>query len=352
MDNVLPGLLFTIVLIIGSLTLGESGIKSYQNVGVSWTNAINLSEERVASDIRVTCTSTGGSDVDVLVRNDGTTSVSDFSRIDVVAQYSSGAQNHVIWLPYTAPPLQSNSWTILSIADDRIDPGILNTGETALIRMRLDPAVAPSTTNWVQVTTELGVSASFLFPSATWCGAVYLHNNPTPPTGDTTSQTALPFDKLAPTATTLYNYDTDRDSSAGLLIVKGGTGATESDTTKYQDWRTTALSADLTIDGTVTVTLLSGMKDFSLSQAGSVTVFLRDFDGSSYTEIASGTLTDADWQGGSSTWVEKTISIADVDYTIPSGNFLEVKLIVTSSSAADMWFAYDTVSYGSRIALP
>ncbi len=352
MDNVLPSLLFTIVLIIGSLTMGQSGIDSYQSLGVSWTAAIDLSEERVASDIEVTCTSTGGSDVDVLVRNDGTTSVSDFSRVDVVAQYSSGAQDHIIWLPYTAPPLQSNSWTLLSIADDKIDPGVLNTGETALIRMRLDPAVAPSTTNWVQVTTELGVSASFFFPTGTWCGAVYLHNNPTPPTGDTTSQTALPLDKLAPTATTLYNYDVNRDSSAGRLIVLGGTGATESDTTKYQDWLTTALSSALTIDGTVTVTLLSGMKDFGLSQAGSVTVYLRDFDGSSYVEIGNGTLTDADWQRGSSSWVEKTITIADVNYTIPSGNFLEVKLIVTSSSADDMWFAYDTVSYGSRVALP
>ena len=341
-----------IVLIIGSLTLGQSGIESYQSLGASWTNALDLSEERVASDIKVTCTSTGGSDVDVLVRNDGTTSVSDFSRVDVVAQYSSGAEDHIIWVPYTAPPLQSNTWTILSIADDKIDPGILDPGETALIRMRLDPAVAPSTTNWVQVTTELGISASFFFPTGIWCGAVYLHNNPTPPTADTTSQTALPLNKLAPTATTLYNYDSNRDSSAGLLIVKGGTGATESDATKYQDWRTTLLTTALTIDGTVTVTLLSGMKDFGLSQAGSVTVFLRDFDGSSYVEIASGTLTDADWQGGSSTWVEQIISIADMDYTIPSGNYLEVKLIVTSSSAADMWFAYDTVEYGSLIALP
>ena len=341
-----------IVLLIGSLTLGQSGIESYQSLGASWTNALDLSEERVASDIKITCTSTGGSDVDVLVRNDGTTSVSDFSRVDVVAQYSSGAQDHIIWLPYTAPPLQSNTWTILSIADDKIDPGILNPGETALIRMRLDPAVAPSTTNWVQVTTELGISASFFFPTGIWCGAVYLHNNPTPPTADTTSQTGLPLDKLAPTATTLYNYDVNRDSSPGRLILKDGTGATESNTRKYQDWRTTSLTADLTIDGTVTVTLLSGMKDFGLSQAGSVTVFLRDFDGSSYVEIGNGTLTDADWQGGSSTWVEQTISIADVDYTIPSGNYLEVKLIVTSSSADDMWFAYDTVEYGSRVALP
>ena len=47
-----------IVLIIGSLTLGQSGIESYQSLGASWTNALDLSEERVASDIKVTCTST------------------------------------------------------------------------------------------------------------------------------------------------------------------------------------------------------------------------------------------------------------------------------------------------------
>ena len=53
-------------------------------------------------------------------------------------------------------------------------------------------------------------------------GPLYLHNNPTPPTGNTRMQHPLPMDANAPTATTLFNYDRDRDSRAGRLIQKAG----------------------------------------------------------------------------------------------------------------------------------
>ncbi len=48
----------------------------------------------------------------------------------------------------------------------------------------------------------------------------FMHNNPTPPTGDTSSQVSLPLNTTSPIAT-LYNYDQDRDAFAGLLIAKG-----------------------------------------------------------------------------------------------------------------------------------
>jgi hypothetical protein len=37
-------------------------------------------------------------------------------------------------------------------------------------------------------------------------------------------------------------------------------------------------------------------------------------------------------------------------YTVPAGHELELKVIVASNSGDDMWFAYDTASYRSRIA--
>ena len=179
----------------------------------------------------------------------------------------------------------------------------------------------------------------------------YLHNNPTPPTGDTTSQAVLPLDQTAPTATTLYNYDTDRDGAAGRMVDKGGSGAGETDLSKYQAWRSAALGSNLTIDGTVTVNLWSAIKDFNTGKRGNVTVFLRDYNGSSYTEICDGNLTEKPWSGGAS-WVLKTFQFACVSYTIPAGNFLEVKLIVGNSAGDAMWFAYDTTSYDSRVQLP
>jgi hypothetical protein len=196
------------------------------------------------------------------------------------------------------------------------------------------------------------VAGNTFTTAASFATNYYLHNNPSPPTGNTASQTNLPLNETAPTATTLYNYDTNRDASAGLLIAKGGSGASEADTTKYQSWRTAALGSSLTINGTVDVILWSAIKDFGLNKQGSVRVFLRDYNGSSYTEICNGTLTQSNWQGGSSTWVSKTISFTCSSYTIPAGNRLEVKLIVNASADDSMGFAYDTTSYDSRAVLP
>ncbi len=179
----------------------------------------------------------------------------------------------------------------------------------------------------------------------------YLHNNPTPPTGDTSSQAVLPTSTTAPIATTLYNYDQDRDSDAGLIIVKGGSGAGETDLTKYQAWRAGSLSDDLPIIGTVTIDLWSAIRGFSKGKRGEITIYLRDYNGSTYTEIGNGTLSES-WQKGSSTWVMKTITISGLNYTIPAGNELEVKLIVGNNAGADMWFAYDTTSCVSVVKIP
>ena len=199
--------------------------------------------------------------------------------------------------------------------------------------------------NWESVNSN---EASASLTANTW----YLHNNPTPPTGDTVSQLNLPLNQTAPTASTLYNYDTNRDANAGMLLPKGGTGASESDTNKYQNWQSSALGSALLINGTVNVRLWSAMKNFATSTGGTVEVFLRNYNGSTYTEICNGALTDTTWQDGTSSWVLKTVSFSCGSYTIPAGNRLEIKIIVSASSADDMWFAYDTATYDSRLELP
>ncbi len=81
---------------------------------------------------------------------------------------------------------------------------------------------------------------------------------------------------------TLPNYDTNRDSDPALMILKGGIGAGEVDTTKQQT---------------------------SMSVSSPLSAFLLDCasDGSACTTIDSATLNQADWSGGSTTWVSKTL---------------------------------------------
>jgi hypothetical protein len=106
------------------------------------------------------------SDVDVTVRNDGATPIVDFSRMDVVFQYTTGGGsvlNKYVDFTTDTTPQPAPSWLPISVNDDVIDPGILNTGESLAIRARLFPAVGTGTSNWLQVTTELGISASLFF---------------------------------------------------------------------------------------------------------------------------------------------------------------------------------------------
>ncbi len=169
MDSVLPALLAVSVMLLASLMVSERGFDSFNLLGDSWRDAEERSIERVQSDITITDITVLGPNVDITVRNDGETKVVEFERMDLVIQYTSGSilggfTNNVVWLPYTTDsPQPDNTWTILSITDDVIDPGVLNAGESLNIRARLSPVVGTPTSNWLQVTTELGISASMFF---------------------------------------------------------------------------------------------------------------------------------------------------------------------------------------------
>lgn len=158
------------------------------------------------------------------------------------------------------------------------------------------------------------------------------------------------MDPDLPQVAVLYNYDVDRDSFAGLVIAKGGSGPDEGDPTKYQTWRAPPFSEAVVIQGDAKVHLWSAMKDFDNTKGGAVTVYLLDFDGWSHVELGSDTVIDTPWQGGSS-WVQKTFSIPLGTHTLAPGHSLELKVIVDSSSGDDIWFAYDTGPYRSRVTM-
>ena len=164
MDGILPGLLATTILLLAALMLGRSGFTSVQVLGDSWQDAEERSVERVRSDITITSINVTGSDVDVVVRNDGDTAVVDFSRMDVVVQYVAASGNLIKYVDFTtdSAPQPDDTWRVLFINNDVIDPSVLNTDETMTIRIELNPAPSAGS-HWLQVTTELGVSASLFF---------------------------------------------------------------------------------------------------------------------------------------------------------------------------------------------
>lgn len=159
------------------------------------------------------------------------------------------------------------------------------------------------------------------------------------------------MDSIIPTVGVLYNYDTDRDASPGLLIARGGNGPDEDDPAEYQAWRTPGLGETGLIQGNVTVYLWTAMKNFDDTKGGAVTVYLRDCDGSDCVEVGSDTLAETSWQDGNPSWVLKTFEFSVSSHTVASGHTLELKVIVEGSSDDDMWFAYDTKDHRSRLII-
>ncbi len=280
--------------------------------------------------------------------------------------YSLGpsAPTNLVATPESAVPQVTLDW------DDVVDPDLAGynvyrsttaggpytkiNGALVLTSDYTDAGVTNGTYYYVVTAVDTNASESCVVSDEASASILiwYIQNNPTPPTGNTASQAVLPLDPTSPTAATQYNYDTDRDFDEGLSIAKGGSGPTESVLTKTQAWRTAALTDNVSLVGTVTITLWAAIKDYGDAKAGEVTAYLRDYNGSTYTEIGNGTVFKANWQGGSGTFVQETITIPGLSYTIPAGNMLEIKMIVTDNSDDDMWFAYDTSAYPTKVVGP
>jgi archaellum component FlaF (FlaF/FlaG flagellin family) len=92
------------------------------------------------------------------VENTGNTSFDDFSKMDVLVDYTDAADNKV------ATRLQHGSdWSISSIAPDDRDPNLWNSAETATVTFTLASALKPETSGVFIIVAPQGVSDSAYF---------------------------------------------------------------------------------------------------------------------------------------------------------------------------------------------
>lgn len=186
----------------------------------------------------------------------------------------------------------------------------------------------------------------------TWAAAPffprYLHSDGSGV--DQASSEFLPLDHRKPTFATLVNYDTDLDGAAGRLIVKGGTVATK-ETNMQQTWLET-MPDDFTVTGTAQLHVWSASKAFNTTKSGKLTGFLLDCSAPrTCTTVASVTYTAANWSGGSTTWVQHVVDFGPISHTFAAGHSLGVKLVVPDLPGEDVWLAYDTTAYPSRLTV-
>jgi flagellar protein FlaF len=365
MGKIIFSIIALVLLVLVGMTGAQNFISFTDDATTGFVDLFNRGENIIRTSIDSVSTTLfpGSQTFEVTLRNRGETRIADFALWDATVQYYDFQNNyHVFRLVYNEGEPGDNQWTVKGIYLDAatgtpeiIEPGVLNPEEEIIIRGKLSPKAHRSNYGLVVIITPNGLKTWNYFSLQ----SLFLHNYPTPPTENTTAQAALPMDGAVPSASILYNYDSDVDSDPGRMIQKGTGLVDESDLNKYQNWRISVASmvgtdtSGCEIDGDIDLTLWTGMKNFEQLKRGVINAYLRDFDGGSgYTEIASATLDAANWQGGSDTWVETPITFSDVSYTIPVGHYFEVKLVVGDTADDDMWFAYDTIDYQSRIKVP
>lgn len=190
------------------------------------------------------------------------------------------------------------------------------------------------------------------FTTATWATPTtwYLHNNPTPPSGNTTAQFNLPLDDTAPTAGTLFNYDTNCDFRAGRSFVRGTGLVSENVVCRYATWRSAPLAAGRVLTGSAVLRVWA-RKTSTLGVNPTLRAFLRVFDPSTsdYTELGTANVTVA--AGSTSPFAELTPAWTLAGAVVPAGCVVELKLVATGGTR-NVEIAHDTAAYGTRLQLP
>ena len=173
-----------------------------------------------------------------------------------------------------------------------------------------------------------------------------------------------PFSELStvvPNAPTLVNYDSARNAEPGLTINKGGdvAGVNETDDTKHHTWvisgptQLTNQSVQLIFWSDITAGMDAGQTvDIPRGKNATVTGYLLDLPTATSetggTILATNSVVDESW-GDGFVWEQKTIDFGVVNYAVAPGRHLAVKLVVHSASGDDMWLAYDTINFTSRV---
>jgi hypothetical protein len=145
-----------------------------------------------------------------------------------------------------------------------------------------------------------------------------------------------------------YNYDTDRDAPG--YYREGGQWRQRSRSRKAPALADAGVPGSGYDRGHGDGEALERHQGLDVTKGGD-RVYLRDCVGASCVGLIGGTLSDPNWQGGSSSWMLKTLTLSVGTRTIAAGHSLEMVVVVEASSAADMWFAYDTNSYKSRVTV-
>lgn len=243
------------------------------------------------------------------------------------------------------------------------DTGSVITDETThfLVVFLLGPTETPGTVN-MTLTASSGANDSVTRTSEDtvvvgFAGlTLNLHNNPSPPTGNTTAQKPMAMNLTPVSAETLYKYSTDYyNNQPGRYIVQINTDHNETLKDRMANW-VYQVPQNTLFNGTVEVKLWVARKGFSCTGgAVNIRAFLRTKTTQATdagTQIASGDGVMVPVGIGSCSFQQITITMTLTNVNVAINKWLELKVTNRNASGDAALIAYDTTAYRSTIKLP
>lgn len=184
-----------------------------------------------------------------------------------------------------------------------------------------------------------------------------LHNNPTPPAGDTIAQSEMAMNLGSVSATTLYKYSTNYypvGEGGRYINIKPAATETETSPEFMGNW-IYQLPDKAKFNGNVTLKLWVARKDFSCGGPAHIRVFLRDKKNpgdSGGTVLATGNAVMVPTAIDSCPFQEITLTMTLANVDVAKNRYLELKVTNQTTPADAVLIAYDTTQYRSTLKLP
>jgi type II secretory pathway pseudopilin PulG len=186
---------------------------------------------------------------------------------------------------------------------------------------------------------------------------LYLHNwadVANVPTADSATPSGASVNQMnatAPTATTLFNYDTDRDTVSGRSLDTGGSGFGDLSVAKSMYWRY-GVGANTTFAGTAYVSLYGVLRSLDPTGTGVVNVYLRAQNGVAgpWVNVGSASFTASPW--GTSSLGAFIVPVTGLNFSVVKNALIEVEVQVGSGASGVMDFGYDTTSFAASLSMP
>jgi type II secretory pathway pseudopilin PulG len=245
-------------------------------------------------------------------------------------------------------------------------------GVTYFLAVVTVPLTQPNGGVNVPLTATSGVDEEVTAESANRAGvgpvgiALYLHHNPSPPVGTTTAQNQIPMNITAPTATTLYKYSTNYYNPTApvypgryLENVATTPAVNENTASRMVNW-VYQVPASTLFEGNGSIRLWVAARDQRCDRSISLRFYIRRKNAANSNSAGQTTLLSqldatVPASGGVAPCAFRQVDVPftlSPGTTIPTNNWIELKVVVNSASADHALLAYDTTTYPSRLLMP